>query len=408
MAPSTAPITRDEVVEAHDRIREHIFLSPCLHSSLLSEQLGCQVFLKLDNMQATGSFKERGAANKLATLSPEERDRGVIAASAGNHAQAVAYHGARLGIRTTIVMPEGTPLVKVSRTRSFGGEVVLAGSNFDAAYERAREIQSEKGHTFVHPFDDRAIIAGQGSVGLEIMEQVPDIDAIVVAVGGGGLAAGMLAAVKPSNPDVQIIGVEPEVLPSMKTALQNNALIELPEAQTLADGISVRRVGQLTFELLQNQIDDMVTVSEAEIARAILVLLEQEKTLAEGAGAAALAALMADRIRLPGKKVCVVICGGNIDVNVISRIIERGLVATGRLCRFSLRMTDTPGTLAGVLATLGELRGNVLEIHHNRTFESGDQFGTTNVSITLETRGPDHIDRIRETLRSQGVTVLDI
>ncbi len=401
------PIERRNVVEARELIREHLFLSPCPHSTLLSEQLGCEVYLKLDNMQATGSFKERGAANKLASLSAEERDNGVIAASAGNHAQAVAYHGARLGISTKIVMPVGTPLIKVTRTKNFGGEVVLSGSNFDAAYKHALEVQKTEGRTFVHPFDDPAIMAGQGTVGLEVLEQVPDIDAIIVAVGGGGLAAGVLAAVKETHPHVQVIGVEPQVLPSMKTALQNNAVIELSEAQTLADGVAVRKVGHLTFQQIRHYIDDMVTVSEAEIARAVLILLEQEKTLAEGAGAAALAALTSGRVKLPGKKVCLLICGGNIDVNVISRIIDRGLVATGRLCRFSLRITDTPGTLAEILKTIGDLRGNVLEVHHNRTFASGEQFGTTHVEITLETRGEDHIARIREMLLEHGVTIID-
>lgn len=396
-----------DVEQAWERIRPHIFYSPCAHSALLSEQLGCEIYLKLDNMQSTGSFKERGAANKLAQLSEEERARGVIAASAGNHAQAVAYHGSRLGISTKIVMPEGTPLVKAQRTKNFGGEVVIHGANYDAAYAHAREIQDEEGRIFVHPFDDPAIIAGQGTVGLEILEQVPDIDAIIVAVGGGGLVSGILAAVKAKRPDVQVIGVEPEVLPSMKAALQNNAIVELPSAQTLADGIAVRRVGKHTFEQVQHHIDDMVTVTEAEIARAILILLEQEKTLAEGAGAAALAAMLSGNIKMPGKKVCLLICGGNIDVNVISRIIERGLVATGRLCRLSLRVTDTPGALANVLTVVGRLKGNVLEIYHNRTFTSGDQFGTTHVELKLETRGEEHIERIRRALHDEGISIID-
>ncbi len=403
----TLPISLQDVEQAWDRIRPHIFYSPCAHSSLLSEQLGSKIYLKLDNMQSTGSFKERGAANKLALLTDEERARGVIAASAGNHAQAVAMHGARLGISTKIVMPEGTPLVKVQRTKSFGGEIVMHGANYDAAYAHAKELQAQENRVFVHPFDDPAIMAGQGTVGLEILEQVPDIDAILVAVGGGGLVAGILAAVKTLRPDIQIIGVEPEVLPSMKTALQNNGVIEIPAAQTLADGIAVRRVGRVPFAQIHHQIDDMVTVTEPEIARAILVLLEQEKTLAEGAGAASLAALLAGKVHLPGKKVCALICGGNIDVNVISRIIERGLVATGRLCRLSLRVTDTPGALANVLSIVGRLKANVLEIHHNRTFTSGDQFGTTHVELKLETRGDDHVLAIRRALHDDEFTIIE-
>jgi threonine dehydratase len=236
---------------------------------------------------------------------------------------------------------------------------------------------------------------------------VPDIDAILVAVGGGGLIGGILAAVKTLRPDIQIIGVEPEVLPSMKTALQNSGVIEIPAAQTLADGIAVRRVGRIPFEQIQHQIDDMVTVTEAEIARAVLVLLEQEKTLAEGAGAASLAALLAGKVHLPGKRVCALICGGNIDVNVISRIIERGLVATGRLCRLSLRVTDTPGALAHVLTIVGRLKANVLEIHHNRTFTSGEQFGTTHVELKLETRGDDHVEAIRRALNDDEFTIIE-
>lgn len=400
-------ITLHDVEDAWDRIRPHIFYSPCAYSALLSEQLGSHIYLKLDNMQSTGSFKERGAANKLAVLSADERARGVIAASAGNHAQAVAFHGARLGISTKIVMPEGTPLVKVQRTKGFGGQVVLFGPNFDAAYSHAREIQEAENRTFVHPFDDPAIIAGQGTVGLEILEQVPDIDAIIVAIGGGGLVSGVLTAVKSKRPDVKVIGVEPEVLPSMLMALKEHHVVELPSAQTLADGISVRRVGQLTYEHVKDLIDEIVTVSEAEIAQAILILLEQEKTLAEGAGAAALAALISRKVNLPGKKVCVLICGGNIDVNVISRIIERGLVATGRLCRLTLRITDTPGALARVLNIVSKHKGNVLEIQHNRTFTSGDQFGTTHVELKLETRGQEHIARIRQAMSEEDIAIID-
>lgn len=400
-------LTRQDVLDARERIRDNIFVSPCHHSQLLSEQLQCDVFLKLDNMQATGSFKERGAANKLQLLSEDERNSGVIAASAGNHAQAVAYHGSRMGIRSKIVMPEGTPLVKVARTKRFGGEVVLHGANYDAAYAHALELQAAEGWTFVHPFNDPQIMAGQGTMALEILEQVPDVDVIVVAIGGGGLASGICAAVKGSESNVRVIGVEPEVLPSMKTALQNNGVVEIEEGQTLADGIAVRKVGEQTFKALKGKIDDIVTVSEKEIAGAILTLLEQEKTVAEGAGAAPLAAMLGGKIRLRGQKVVLGVCGGNIDVNVINRIIDRGLAATGRLCRFKLRVTDNPGMLADVLTTVGRLRGNVLEVHHNRTFTSGEQFGTTEIELKLETRGADHVKTIRNALLNQQVTILD-
>lgn len=403
----TLPISLNDVEEAWERIRPHIFYTPYSHSALLSERFNCEVYLKLDNMQSTGSFKERGAANKLAQLTDEERARGVIAASAGNHAQAIAYHGARLGISTKIVMPEGTPLVKVTRTRGFGGEVVLHGANYDEAYAHAVELQAKEGRIFVHPFDDRAIMAGQGTLALEILEQIPDVDMIVSAIGGGGLISGILAVVRGKKPSVEVIGVEPEVLPSMARSVAEGHIVKVEEGQTLADGIAVRKVGVLTFAQVQAQIDRIVTVPEEAFARAILMLLEQEKTLAEGAGAAPLAALLDGQLDVAGKKICLCICGGNIDVNLISRIIERGLVATGRLCRITVRITDSPGALARILTILGSLRANVLEIAHNRTFTSGEQFGTTHVELQLETRGDEHIERIRNALIESGATIVE-
>jgi len=401
------PISLEDVERAHDRIKAHIFRSPCTHSQLLSDQYGCDVYLKLDNMQSTGSFKERGAANKLALLTKEERDRGVIAASAGNHAQAIAFHGERLGISTKIVMPEGTPLVKVTRTRDFGGEVVLHGANYDEAYKHALTLQAREGRTFVHPFDDPAIMAGQGTIALEILEQIPDVDMIVSAIGGGGLISGILTVVRGKRPEIEVIGVEPEVLPSMKTSFERGRVVQVPEGQTLADGIAVRKVGKLTYQHVKAQIDEIVTVSENEFARAILVLLEQEKTLAEGAGAAPLAALMAGKIHVTGKKICLCICGGNIDVNLIARIIERGLVATGRLCRLTVRITDSPGALAQILTVVGHLKANVLETYHNRTFTSGEEFGSTHVELKLETRGEKHIEEIRHALTKSGATIIE-
>ncbi len=400
-------VSIEDVRAARERIRDHIDMTPCRRSKLLSDQYGGDVFLKLDNLQLTGSFKERGAANKLAQLTDEERARGVIAASAGNHAQAVALHGARLGVSTRIVMPEGTPIVKVSRTRGFGGDVVLHGENFDASYAHARELQKQHGYTFVHPFEDPAIISGQGTVGLEILEQVPDVDVVVVAIGGGGLAAGMGVAIKALRPDVELIGVEPSNLPSMSQALAAGAPVEVPEGKTLADGVAVRKVGALTRKLVERYVDRVVTVSEREIASAILTLLEQEKTLAEGAGAAALAAIMSGAVDVKGRRACALICGGNIDVNVISRIIERGLVATGRLHRLSLRIKDTPGTLANVLTLVGRLKANVMEVHHQRAFNSGEAFGTTNIELNIETRGPDHIEELEAALGEAGFEIIE-
>ena len=406
--PNDALITFSEIEDARDRIRGALRVTPCLHSELLSEQTGSKVYLKLENHHITGSFKERGACNKLMTLTPEERSRGIIASSAGNHAQAVAYHGSRLGVSTKIVMPEGTPLVKITRTRKFGAEVVLHGSDYDAAYRKACEIEEEENRVFAHPFNDRAVIAGQGTIGLELLEQNPYLDAIVVAIGGGGLISGIACAIKETNPKIQVIGVEPEVLTSMKTAIEKNALVEMPEATTLADGVAVRKVGDLTLANVAHYVDDIVTVSEEQIANAILTLLEQEKTVAEGAGAAAVAAITEGCIPgLRGKRVCPIICGGNIDVNVIARIIERGLVAAGRLWRVEVIITDTPGSLAAVLGLIGELRANVVEVHHNRTFTSGKSFGTTHIELKLETRGEDHINDIRCRLEKRGYQIVE-
>ena len=399
-------ITFEEIEQARERIRSSITVTPCNFSKLLSERANARVFPKMENLQITGSFKERGACNKLMTLTAEERACGVIAASAGNHAQALAYHGARLGVSIKIVMPEGTPLVKVTRTRNFGAEVVLHGSNFDDAYAHACLIGEQEGRVFAHPFNDRAVIAGQGTIGLELLEQNPYLDAVVIAIGGGGLISGVACALKETNPKIKVIGVEPAVLPSMKTALQQGAPIELPEATTLADGVAVRRVGDLTLANVARYVDDIVTVSEEQIAGTILTLLEQEKTVAEGAGAASVAALLHHQIpSLQGKKVCPIICGGNIDVNVIARIIERGLVAAGRLWQLQITITDTPGSLATLLTHLGKMRANVLEVAHNRTFTSGLSFGSTHVQLRLETRGATHITEIRSRLESLGYSI---
>ncbi|MFP4598935.1 MAG: threonine ammonia-lyase [Persicimonas sp.] len=397
-----------DIEAARKRIGDSINVTPCHMSENLSQQLDCQVFLKLENLQRTGSFKERGAANKLALLTDEERDAGVIASSAGNHAQAVAYHGTRLGIDSKIVMPEGTPLVKVTRTKRFGGKVVLHGANYDAAYAHAMELAASEGRTFVHPFDDLGIIAGQGTLGLEILEQNPYLDVVIVPVGGGGLISGIAAALKETNPKIRVIGVEPEALPSMGDAVKKNGPLELPTAQTLADGIAVRKVGSFTHANVSHYVDQMVTVGEEAIANAILVCLEEEKFVVEGAGAAPIAALLAGEIDdIAGRRVCSIVSGGNIDVNVVSRIIERGLVAAGRLIRLDLQIDDVPGSLADLLALVADERANVLQIFHNRTFLESSPFGATNVELTLETRGQDHIDHLRTVLEKHGFKIID-
>jgi len=397
-------VTLKDVLAARERIRDALYLSPCARTETLSRVTRTQAFLKLDNLQMTGAYKERGALNKLLTLGAPERARGLIAASAGNHAQAVAYHAGRLGVLATIVMPETTPIMKVANTRGHGARVVLFGSNFDEAYSEARRMEREEGLTFIHPFDDEVVIAGQGTLGLEVVEQVPGLDAVLVPVGGGGLISGVAVAVKALCPDVKVIGVEAEVLACMQAATEAGELVTLDAASTLADGIAVKRAGEITFEHVQALVDDIVTVSEEEIASSILYLLEKEKTVVEGAGAVGVAALMHHKLpRLEGKRVCSVISGGNIDVNVVARVIERGLVKDGRLVRINIRLLDKPGQLTVVSGIISGLRANVIEVHHSRAFS--ERFGDTTLLLTLETRGPEHVEEILGGLRERGYQV---
>lgn len=397
-------VTLPDVQAALGRIRDQIYLSPCARSETLSRLTGVNAYLKLENLQMTGAYKERGALNKLLLMPPADRARGLIAASAGNHAQGVAYHGGRLGVTVTIVMPETTPIMKVANTRAHGARIVLHGTNFDEAYAEARRLEREEGLTFVHPFDDPHVIAGQGTIGLEVLEQVPDVDAVVVPVGGGGLVSGLALALKERRPGVRVVGVEAEVLPCMKAALRAGAPVTLDPASTLADGIAVKRAGDLTFDHVRRYVDEIVTVSEEEIASAILYLLEKEKTVAEGAGAVAVAALMNRKVRgLDGRRVVSLVSGGNIDVNLIARIIERGLVKDGRLVRISISLLDKPGQLAITSGIVAACRANVIEVHHTRAFAS--RFGGTTLQLTLETRGPEHVEEILAALRQEGYQV---
>jgi threonine dehydratase len=368
---------------------------------------GARVFVKLENLQMTGSFKERGAANTLIQLGPAERHRGVVTASAGNHGLAVAFHAARLGIGAVIAMPAWAPLRKIAWARRHGAEVVLHGENYDEAYARALEIEAERGLVFVHPFDDPRVIAGQGTIALELAEQVPDLDAVLVPVGGGGLIGGIGLALKALRPGARVIGVQAEETPAMKAALAAGQRVVVPAASTIADGIAVRRVGAHTFDLARRYVDEVVSVGEEEIANAILLLLEIEKTVVEGAGAVALAALVNRRVALSGKTVVVLLSGANIDVNVIAQIIERGLVKDGRLARFSVLLRDRPGALARLTAVVAEARANVLQIHHDRAF-SPARVGESQVELTLETSGRDQIDAIKRHLTNAGYTIQDV
>jgi len=403
----SGPVTLQDIRAAATRLKGLIAATPCPYSETLSRLTGSRVYVKLENLQMTGSFKERGAANVLLQLTPEERGRGVVTASAGNHGLAVAFHAARLGIAAVIVMPEWAPLTKVLSARRQGAEVVLHGDNYDEAYARAREIEAARRLVFVHPFDDARVIAGQGTIGLELAAQVPDLDAVLVPVGGGGLSTGVAIALKSRRADVEVIGVEAEEIAAMKAALTSNERVSVAAASTIADGIAVRRVGVLTLPLARQWLDQVVTVSEEEIANAILLLLEIEKTVVEGAGAVPLAALVNKKVALAGKTVALVLSGGNIDVNLISRIIERGLVKDGRLVRLAVMLRDRPGELARLTALVAEMRANVLHILHDRAF-SRARLGQTEVEVTLETSGRDQIDAVKRHLAEAGYAVHEI
>ncbi|HEX6765867.1 MAG TPA: threonine ammonia-lyase, partial [Polyangiaceae bacterium] len=367
---------------ARERLSGRVVTSPCRESRKLGALIGGTALLKLENVQRTGSFKERGACNKLLTLTDDEKGRGVVAASAGNHAQAVAYHAGRLGIRTTVVMPSAAPLVKVAAARDFGARVVLHGQNYDEAAAHAESIARSEGATLLHPFEDLEVIAGQGTIGLELLEQIPDLDAVVVPVGGGGLIAGIACAVKETKPDVLVYGVESETFPGMKRALEHDTPGEIPGGKTIADGIAVRRVGSLARAVVERYVDGIELVDEEEIAEAILMLLEGDKTVAEGAGAVGFAGLASGRLALGGRKVGVIVSGGNIDVNLVARIIERGLVKSGRRTRLTLVLPDVTGALARLATRVAELGTNILEINHDRAF-AGVELGETLVELVL-------------------------
>ena len=395
------PVTLASIQEARARIGDATYVSPCQQSHDLSALAGLPLHLKLENLQRTGSFKERGALNKLLTLSHAERERGVITASAGNHAQGVAFHAAARDIRAQIVMPLATPQIKVAATRGFGAEVILHGANYDEAYEEALRRCHEEGRTFIHPFDDAEVISGQGVIGLELLEQVPDIEAVVVPIGGGGLIGGVACALKETNPKIRVVGVEPEKLPSMLRAREDGHPVTIDAQATIADGIAVRRAGDLTLPLVSRYVDEIVTVDDEEIASAILILLETEKTLAEGAGAAALAAVLRTKTDLRPRRTAVLVSGGNIDVTLLARIIERGLVKDGRLLRLRVYLQDRPGALQSLTQILARQRANITETLHNRAYY-GVSLNETVIDVTLETRGATHITAISHALREAG------
>ncbi len=392
--------TLEDIRRAADRVRGHLLDTPCVESRTLSSVTGCQVFLKFENLQFTASFKERGACNKLAVLLEQgERPRGVIAMSAGNHAQGVAYHAQRLGLPATIVMPRFTPGVKVERTLGFGARVLLEGDTLDEARAHAMSVAEREGLTLVHPYDDPDIVAGQGTLGLEMLQAVPDLDAVVISVGGGGLIAGMATALKALKPGIEVVGVQAQRFPAMYNAVKGQALAQ--GAATIAEGMAVGTPGRLTEAVIRRQVDDLLLVDEDDIEQSILLLLEIEKTLVEGAGAAGLAAVMRHRERFAGRRVGLVLCGGNIDPLLLASIIHRGMARAGRLVRIRVGARDVPGSLARIATTVAEAGGNVEEVHHQRAFTP---LAAQNVEIELviQTRGPMHVTAVLEALRVAG------
>jgi threonine dehydratase len=392
-------ITLDHVREAAAAIAGHVVETPCIVSRTLSGITGAEVWLKFENLQFTASFKERGALNKLRTLTDAQRAAGVLAVSAGNHAQAVAYHAERLGIRATIVMPRFTPHVKVERTRGFGAEVILSGETFDEARRAGLETAKERGATLVHPYDDPLVIAGQGTIALEMLAAAPQLETLVVPVGGGGMIAGMAVAAKTLQPDIEIVGVESSGFPAVHCALHGREATFA--GSTIAEGIAVKEPGALTLPIIRERVADVLLVEDGDIEQAIVQLLEIEKTVVEGAGAAGLAALLRHPARFRGRKVGVVLSGGNIDPLVLSDIIERGLVRSGRLARLRVEMRDLPGALAKVTACLADANANIEEVHHQRAFTDLPVL-SAEVEFVLQTRGPEHVQEILAALGRAG------
>jgi threonine dehydratase len=400
------PLTLDHVRAARERLRGAIYHSPCPFSLSLSRLCGATVYCKLDHLQMTGSFKERGARNKLLTLDAAHRKAGVVAASAGNHALGLAYHGRELGVPVTVVMPSWAPLVKVTNCRSFGAEVIQHGQSFHEARALATRLAEESGRTFVPAFDDLDVMAGQGTLGLEILEDVPDVEAIVTPVGGGGLIAGVGTAVKALRPDVRVIGVEPQNAPTLHDSLAAGRLVHVDTKPTLADGLAVAEAGRLCFEVARRVVDRILLVDEPMIARSVLRLLELEKTVVEGAGAVPLAAALDPTCGLAGKKVVLVLCGGNIDVTTLGRIIDRGLAADGRLCRLTVLLRDRPGTLAALTAVLAATGASIEDVTHDRNFGPPD-VATVPVSCVLETRDAAHAEAVRRAVVEAGFEVAE-
>jgi threonine dehydratase len=397
--------TPADVRAAYERIKSGIVLTPCVPALGFSDAIPCTVHLKLESLQRTGSFKDRGSLNRILDLTPEQKQRGVVTASAGNHAQAVAYHCGRLGIPAAVVMPEATPLIKITNTRRYGARITQVGATLSDSMSEAQRMMSEEGLTMIHPFDDDRVIEGQGTIAFELIDQRPDLSVVVVPIGGGGLIGGIGSTLKQLGKDVRVIGVEAAAAPSARASRQAGSVVHIETSETIADGIAVKRIGERTFPLIEEFVDEIVTVDETEIAAAIHLLIERQKLIAEGAGAVALAALLARKVDVKQDDVAVlVVSGGNIDVNIIQRIIQRGLVREGRLTHLVVKMRDRPGSLARLTRMIAEAGANVLETVHRRAF-ADISVGEVEIEMHLETRGNHHVEEILELLKANGLTV---
>lgn len=397
-------ISLDKIYHARYVLKEVIRDTDVIYAPHINPE--AQIYLKTENLQITGSFKVRGAYYKISQLSDEEKKRGVIACSAGNHAQGVALAAQKAGIHAVICLPDGAPISKVEATKSYGAEVVLVEGVYDDAYERALQLRDERGYTFIHPFDDELVIEGQGTIGLELMEQIPDMDAVIVPVGGGGLISGVAFAIKALNPDVKVYGVQAAGAPSMVSSLREKEIVHLPSVSTIADGIAVKTPGENTFALTSQYVDEVVTVTDDEIAAAILALMEQQKLVTEGAGAISVAAAMWGKVPVKGKKVVCLLSGGNVDVSILSRVIDRGLLMSGRRCQLTIELVDKPGQLEKVAGYIAREGGNVVSVHYEHANEGSDINGCY-LRLELETRNFAHIKSIRQSLKAQGFKLID-
>ncbi len=395
-------LTLDKIYHASYVLKGHIRYTDLIHSSDICP--GTDLYLKTENLQVTGAFKIRGAFYKISQLSEEEKSRGVIACSAGNHAQGVALASTRNGIKSLICLPDGAPISKVEATKKYGAQVKLVDGTYDDAYEEALRLYEKEGYTFIHPFDDEDVIAGQGTIGLEILEQLPDVECVIVPIGGGGLISGVAMAVKKLNPNVKVYGVQASGAPSMQQAIAQGKKITLDTVSTIADGIAVKTPGELTYELCSKYVDEVVTVTDDEISSAILTLIEQQKLITEGAGAVAVAAAMFNKVPIEGKKTVCLLSGGNIDVNILSRVIKRGLLKSGRTYALNIELIDKPGQLKGVSSIIAETGANVIAIHHERADANSDINGCY-LRVVMETRNYEHIEQVRSALKNAGYKI---